>query len=151
MAGLDALCKRVALAGVLVVVFLSLTLAACSPAAPTPEPTGWFKAETDFGSLSGYSRGYAPGDETTFEIGLSNSTDEPISGEYTLLLSKDGETAATLMEMRPYEVSSQAAMLSPEDVVLPEELADGTYDLVLLLQADGVTTSRLTVEFELGR
>jgi hypothetical protein len=134
---------------VLLLAIAALTIAGCG--APTsgsqtpteetaPEPFS-ARAESEDGTIvawSGYTEGYEPGAEATFDITIQNETDQSWEGRYCLqLLDRQLPKVVATLEQRAFTLDSGVGFSDEITVQFPGEMGEGTYGLSLAVRRPG--------------
>jgi hypothetical protein len=87
---------------------------------------------------SGYSEGYEPGAEATFEISIKNETAQDWRGRFCLqLMAPEQPQVITTLEQRPFSMGHGAGFSDEITVQFPEGLDAGAYGLGLAVRRPG--------------
>ncbi len=132
----------------LLLVVTALLAAGCGvltggPQTPTPEARQPFSArrESEDGAVvawSGYTDGYEPGAEATFEITIKNETDQEWPGRYCLqLLAPQTPLVIATLEQRPFTLEPGVGFSDTITVQFPQGLDAGGYGLSLAVRRPG--------------
>jgi len=132
------------LAGVLVLflVLTALVATGCEtvtedPQTPTTMSRKTFTArrESEDGAIvawSGYSDGYEPGAEESFEITITNETDQTLHGRFCLqLMDRELPMVVATLEQREFTLEPGVGFSDTIIVQFPEALSEGAYSLSL--------------------
>ena len=130
-----------------VIFVVSLTLmfiAACAtPAPPTQEAPQPFSArsESEDGAIvawSGFTSGYEPGGQATFDITIQNETDEVWHGRFCLqLMAGQSHKVIATLEQRPFTLEPGMGFSEAIEVQFPEDLEEGAYGLSTAVRRPG--------------
>jgi hypothetical protein len=118
---------------------LSLTLmlitACATPTPPPQEPPQPFSARSESAdgaivAWSGFTSGYEPGGQATFDITIQNATDQVWHGRFCLQLM-DGQSprVITTLAQRPFSLELGLGFSEAIEVQFPEDLEEGAYGL----------------------
>ena len=138
-------CAGPAVLGTLLLVIAGLLVAGCGPgtdAAPTPmggarEPFASTR-ETGDGAVvgwEGYTGGYDPGAEASFDITIKNESKETWQGRFCLqLLDRQMPQVIATLEQRPFVLEPGMGFSDQITVQFPHELDEGAYGLSLAVR-----------------
>ena len=129
----------------LILTVAALLLTGCSAlAGPTEQPAEEerepfsSRRESEDGAIvewSGYTAGYEPGAEATFNMEIKNQTEQPWSGRFCLqLMDNDGPRVVATLEQRPFNLDPGLGFSDEITVEFPEGLEPGAYGLSLVVR-----------------
>jgi hypothetical protein len=99
------------------------------------------RAESEDGAIvawSGYTEGYEPGAEETFEVTIQNETDQRWHGRYCLqLLDRQLPEVIATLEQRAFTLDSGVGFSDELTVRIPGDLDEGTYGLSMAVRRPG--------------
>jgi hypothetical protein len=107
---------------------------------PSSETRAPFSAtrESEDGAIviwSGYTEGYEPGAEASFDITIKNETEETWQGQFCLqLLDRQMPQVITTLEQRPFTLQSGMGFSNQITVRFPDDLSAGAYGLSLTVR-----------------
>jgi len=117
---------------------------AIAPQTPTPtshDDSFSSRATSEDGSIvawSGYSEGYEPGAEATFEISIKNETDQAWRGRFCLqLMDQELPQVLATLEQRPFSLEPGVGFSDEITVQFPKSLDAGAYGLALAVRRPG--------------
>lgn len=129
---------------VMVLLTIAALLAVGCEAPQTPTPTArdsFSNRATSAGAIvawSGYSEGYEPGSEATFEISIKNETEQEWRGRFCLqLMAPEQPQVIATLEQRPFSMGHGVGFSDEITFQFPESLDAGAYGLALVVRRPG--------------
>jgi hypothetical protein len=111
-----------------------------TPLAQTREPFTARQESADGAIVEwgGYTGGYKPGGEETFNITIRNETEETWQGQFCLqLLDRQMPQVITTLEQRPFTLEPGVGFSDQITVQFPDNLSEGAYGLSLAVRREG--------------
>lgn len=95
-------------------------------------------AEGPIVTWGGFSEGYSPGEEVTFDLAVENQTDQHLEGRYCLqLLARQSHQIIASLEQKLFSLEPGVGFSDSLNVQLPENLENGSYGLSLVVRWPG--------------
>jgi hypothetical protein len=131
--------KAVLLLMVTAVLITGCSALASTPQAPVEEERQPFSArrESEDGAIvewGGYTEGYEPGGEATFDVSIKNETGQAWPGRFCLQLMGQGPTVLATLEQRPFNLEPGLGFSDTLTVEFPEGMNEGAYGLSLVVR-----------------
>lgn len=142
----------------LILTVAALLLTGCNAlAGPTEQPSQEerqpfsSRRESEDGAIvewSGYTAGYEPGAEATFNMVIKNQTEQPWPGRFCLqLMDNDGPNVVATLEQRPFNLEPGLGFSDTVTVQFPEGIDEGAYGLSLVVRKpNGPTVDLIPIE-----
>jgi len=129
----------------MIILFTGLLTVGCTgpaegPVTQTAEPRQPFttRSESEGGAViswSGFTDGYQPGEETTFEVTIKNNIDQPWRGRFCLqLMAQDRAAVITTLTQQEINLEPGMGFSDSLTVKLPQSLDPGGYGLSMAVR-----------------
>jgi hypothetical protein len=86
---------------------------------------------------------YTPGEKYNFDLTLNNTTKELWQSKYSVYLIDTKGVVLNIVSQRPFTIQPEASLVSSFEMILPKDIQNGAYGLMLVFPACGTSITTL--------
>jgi hypothetical protein len=135
--------KCVLAASLLVLLISGLT--GCQTSSPSADLSDPFVNSLSYFTLKGYTSGYTPGKNYNFDLTLNNTAKEVWQSKFSVYLIDTRGVVLNIVSQRPFDIQPEASMGSNFEMILPKDIQEGAYGLLLVFPDQGTSITTIYV------